>query len=300
MQYLPKEKRTLDTQWRDNLELILTKGTRTRSPMVDEKGEEVDCITYLCPPPMRYKLENGFPINTARKCGFWKASIGELLGFINGANTQAELEEFGCKWWKYWVTKEKCEKRGIKEGDLGKGGYGHVFTAFETADGPFNQVEAIIQQMKERPELKTHVITNWEPQYTIRINGKPNSVVVCPCHGMMYFTILENKLNLTMVQRSGDWIPGVTTNTIQYSALLMAVARELGLEPDELVHVVNNAHVYVNQLPWAQELLERKIHPYPEMYLRAEGKTLWEIRPDDFELVDYESEPAMSKIPVTI
>ena len=42
-------------------------------------------------------------------------AIGEILGFMNGARTQEELVKFGCYWWRFWVTKEKCEKRGLVE-----------------------------------------------------------------------------------------------------------------------------------------------------------------------------------------
>ena len=135
----PYSERTVDTQYQDLLREILAKGIRTPS----QQG--VDALTLIGPKPLHFKLENGFPLITERNMApkiseklpvtIWQQAIGEILGFANGARTQEELEKFGCYWWRWWVTKEKCEKRGLKEGDLGPGSYGAAFHDFPTADG---------------------------------------------------------------------------------------------------------------------------------------------------------------------
>ena len=170
----------VDTQYRELLNDVLTNGMRGQAQ------QEVDTITRMAPKPLHYKLSEGFPIITERKISekMWRAAIGELIGFINGARTQEELEKYGCSWWKSWVTPEKCLKRGLEPGDLGPGSYGAAFHDFPTADGgTFNQFKEILEQIEELPHLKTHFITPWIPQYTIRDKGKQQKVVVCPCHG---------------------------------------------------------------------------------------------------------------------
>lgn len=285
------------SQYQQLLKLILEQGTRSESQM------EVDTITYLSPMTLRFDLAKEFPIITERKISekMWKGAIGELLGFINGARTQKQLEEFGCTWWKSWVTAEKCAKRGLDEGDLGPGSYGAAFHDFPTSEGEtFNQFKAIIQQIKEKPFLKTHFISPWIPQYTIRIKGRTQKVVVAPCHGWINIRILNNKLNLHMFQRSCDVPIGLPANLAQYAALTMALAEVTGYQVGEYLHSFSDAHIYVDQIDKVKELLSRETKPLPKMKIVNKKKNIFDYRADDFELVGYDSHPGIWDIPVAV
>ncbi len=300
--YRPYEQRIPDEQYKNLIRAILEHGVKSPSPMVDENGQEVNTIDLLGAPVMRFNLlENGVPVLIERKIGFWRSAVGELLAFINGAKTQAELEQFGCKWWKMWCTPQKCAKRGLDAGDLGPGSYGAAFHDFPTAEGDsFNQFAEIIQQMKERPELKTHLISPWIPQYTIRNQNHQQKVVVCPCHGWMHFRILAGKLHLVMFQRSCDVLIGCPCNWIQYSALLLAMSEVLDLIPGEFIHMISDAHLYENQLPWAEEILSRESRPFPTLTITNSHDNIFDYRPEDFELSDYHPHPPIKAIPVAI
>ncbi len=301
--YTPYEERTPDEQYKNLIREILEKGTWGPSPMVDKNGKEVRTIDYMGATPLRFHLlKNGVPFITERDIsGFWKAGLGELFAFINGARTQQELQEFGCKWWKAWVTEQKCAKRGLEAGDLGPGSYGAAFANFPTLDGQgFNQFEEITQQMKERPELKTHFISPWIPQYTIRNINHQQKVVVAPCHGWLHFRILDGKLNLVMFQRSCDVLVGGVTNLVQYSALLLAMSEVLGLEPNEFVHMISDAHIYEDQMPWVEEILARESRPFPTLKLVKKHDRISDYRKDDFELSDYHPHEKIKDIPVGV
>lgn len=301
--YRPYTERTPDEQYKNLIRAILDQGMWSRSPMVDEKGEEVRTVDLLGAPVLRFNvLENGVPFLTERSLkGFWKGAVGELLAFINGAHTQEELEKFGCKWWAAWCTEKKCAKRGLKTGDLGSGSYGAAFHDFPTAEGKsFNQFAEIIEQMRERPELKAHFITPWIPQYTIRNTNHQQKVVVCPCHGWIHFRIIENKLSMVMFQRSCDVLIGCPSNWVQYSALLLIMADLLVLEPYEFIHMISDAHIYENQMPLIDEILARKSHPFPTLEIKNRHDSIFDYRADDLELSDYEPEPAIKGIPVAI
>lgn len=303
MHYQPYENRTPDEQYKNLIRAVLKDGVKTPSPMVDAAGQEVNTIDLMGAPVMRFDiLKNGVPFLTERSLkSFWKAAAGELFGFINGARTQEELEEFGCKWWKSWCTEKKCAKRDLKAGDLGPGSYGAAFHDFPTADGgSFNQFEEIIKQMKERPELKTHFISPWIPQYTIRNKDHQQKVVVCPCHGWMHFRILGGKLDLVMFQRSCDILIGCPSNWVQYSALLLAMADILDLEPGEFIHMISDAHIYENQLPWVEEILSRESKPFPTLTIVNHHDSIFDYRSDDFELSDYNPGEVIKGIPAAI
>lgn len=301
--YRPYEERTPDEQYKNLIREILAEGVWGPSPMVDKDGNEIRTIDRMVPTPMRFNLlENGVPFITERDISkFWKAGIGELCAFINGARTQQELEAFGCKWWKAWVTEKKCAKRGLETGDLGPGSYGAAFANFPTVDGKgFNQFEEITKQIKERPELKTHFISPWIPQYTIRNIDHQQKVVVAPCHGWVHFRILDGKLNLVMYQRSCDVLVGCVTNWVQYSALLLAMADVLDIEPYEFIHVISDAHIYENQLPWIDEILSRESRAFPTLKLVKKHERISDYRKDDFELSDYHPHEEIKGIPVGV
>lgn len=289
--------RTPDSQYKNLLKQILADGIVTKSQ------QEVDALTLIAPKPLRFKLENGFPIITERKIGerIWGQAIGEIIGFINGARTQADLEKYGCKWWKYWVTEEKCRKRGLEEGDMGPGSYGAAFHDFPTSEGvPYNQFKNIIEQIKEYPHLRTHFISPWVPQYTIRGKGKQQKVVVCPCHGWIHIRIINNKLTLHMFQRSSDTPIGLPANLAQYAALTMMIAQATGYEAYEYVHSFSDAHIYVDQIEHVKTMLEREDRPFPVMKLNPDKKDLFDFRVEDFTLSEYDPHPAISDIPVAI
>jgi thymidylate synthase len=292
----PFEERTPDTQYRNVLKYILENGERV------ESRQGVDALTVIGPPSMHFKLENGFPMITERSIkGFWKGSVGEICAFINGARTLEQLESFGCKFWTPWGTPEKAAKRGLEVGDLGPGSYGAAFHDFPTADGtPYNQVQNIIEQMIEFPELRTHFISPWIPQYIIRGAGKQQKVLVVPCHGWMHFRIINGKLTLHMFQRSADFPVGVPSNMVQYAALLMMVAHATNTEPYEFVHSFSDAHIYVDQIPMIEELIAREPKKLPTVTMINKKDSVFDYRSDDFELSDYDAHPSMKDIPVAI
>ncbi len=301
----PNSERTPDTQYRDILKKILTEGVRTSTQL------DTDAITLMAPGSMHFKFENGFPMITERNMSpkeseslpvtIWKQAIAEILAFLNGARTLKQLEGFGCSWWAPWGTEEKCSKRGLETGDLGPGSYGAAFHDFPMIDGDtYNQFKNIVEQIKEKPHLRTHFITPWIPQYTIRGSGKQQKVVVAPCHGWIHIRIIDNKLSLHMFQRSGDFPIGVPSNMVQYAALTMAMALATDTIPHEYIHTVSDAHIYVDQVPAVEIMLEREPNIFPMMKINTNKKDIFSFRKEDFELSEYEPHPGIKGIPVAI
>jgi len=301
----PISERTPDTQYQDLLRRILKEGTRTPS----QQG--VDALTLMGPGSMHFKLENGFPMITERNMDpkvserlpvtVWQQAIAEICAFINGVHTVEELEKFGCFWWKSWATPEKCAKRGLSAGDLGPGSYGSAFHDFPTSEGtPFNQFKHIIEQIIEEPQLRTHFVTPWVPQYIGRGKGKQQKVVVAPCHGWVHLRIIENKLTLHMIQRSGDVPVGVPSNMVQYAALTMMLAHVTNTIPYEYVHTISDAHIYVDQVPAVETMIAREARSFPTMIMNNDKKDLFDFRKEDFTLSDYNPHPGIKAIPVAI
>ncbi|OHA41706.1 MAG: thymidylate synthase [Candidatus Taylorbacteria bacterium RIFCSPLOWO2_12_FULL_47_20] len=301
----PYDKRAPDSQYQRLLKDVLEKGVRTNTQ------QEVDAITLIGPAPLHFKFANGFPIINERNMApkeserlpvtIWRQAIAEIIAFLNGARTQKALQEFGCHWWEPWVTEAKCKKRGLETGDLGPGSYGAAFHNFPTTDGkPYNQFKNIIEQIIEFPHLRTHFISPWIPQYTIRGAGKQQKVVVAPCHGWIHLRVLDGKLTLHMFQRSADVPVGVPANMVQYMALLMMIAQATGLEPYEYVHSFSDAHIYVDQVPAVETMLARQPLPLATMSLDKTVQNIFDFRKEHFSLNDYNPHPGIKGIPVAI
>jgi thymidylate synthase len=303
--YKPLKDRVPDEQYKNLLRDVLEHGERT----ISQQG--VDALTLIGPKPLHFKLANGFPIINERNMApkeseklpvtVWKQAIAEIFAFVNGARTQEELEKFGCTWWKSWVTEEKCKKRGLATGDLGPGSYGAAFHDFPTSEGStFNQWKHIVEQIKEEPQLRTHFVTPWIPQYTGRGKGKTQKVVVAPCHGWVHIRIINGKLTLHMFQRSADTPVGVPSNMVQYAALTLALAQATGLEAYEYVHSFSDAHIYVDQIPAVKTMLERDARPLATVKIDSNIKNLFDFRKEHFTLSDYDPHPGIKAIPVAI
>ncbi len=304
--YKPYEDRKPDSQYKRVLLDILEHGTRVKS----QQG--VDAIRLIAPNPMRFKLENGFPIITDRNMNpkisanlpvtIWQQAVGEIFAFINGAHTLEQLEKFGCYWWDKWATIEKCKKRGLEPGDLGPGSYGPGFSSRPTRNGvAFNQFASVIKEAKENPHLRTLFIDPWIPEYIGRRKGQQQKVVVAPCHGWIHLDITpDKKLTLHMFQRSADVPVGVPSNMTQYGALTLAIAHFLDVEAYEYVHSFSNAHIFVDQIQSVEEMLKREPVPLPTVTLEKPPKNLFDFRREHFNLYDYHPHPGIKGIPVAI
>ena len=300
--YLPYEERIPDYQYRDTLELLLKRGVRSTTQQSEKGGEGSDSFSLKRPVVHSYQIENGFPWETGRSVknsGFM--AINELMAFVNGVRSNDVLKmEWGVPFWdSTFVDPQKCAKRGLIQGDLGPASYA-VLRDFPTKEGPFNQMEAVIDQIKELPHLKTHMATSFYPPGIYRGKGKVQSVVTVPCHGsLVYFTVLDGKMNMIMVQRSADMLVGEPHNRIQYAALFLAVAHITGYETDTFSVVFLNPHYYANQVKDIEEFLSREPVAFPTVTLKNPPDTLFKFRREHFELTDYHPGEAMKNIPVS-
>jgi thymidylate synthase len=298
----PYNERIPDKQYQNLLKEILEGIETGESEYTKSPFQSNGTFTHKGLSPLIYKFENGFPVITERRIAFWRKSIAELLGFINGIQNAQELATFGCEWWLKWTYPERCAVFGLEPWDLGPGSYPGAYHHFPMPDGSrFNQFEHLIKQMKEMPSLRTHVISSWIPYYTLQHSGLQRKVVVAPCHGnFLQFTTTGRGLTLNHVQRSADMPIGAPANIIQYAALTFMVAQVLGIEPYQYIHYFPDAQIYENQMDTVREIVSREPRPFPTFRITdLEIKDLFAFRPEHFELSDYDPHGPIVGIPVT-
>lgn len=305
--YKPASQRTPDNQYGELLQELLEKGMKKVSihaSLPENAGSEHTYCLELSGRMLTYDLSNGVPLLPIRDLtASCKGAIGEVVAFINGARTLEKLEEFGCPriFWERWVTKEKCAGFGLEEHDLGPGSYGAALAAMPMPDGgSFDQVEALIHQMKRAPFLRTHVITTWYPPFALadKEQGAPRKVVVAPCHGnMIQFNVFPetNEMDMIHVQRSADCPVGLPLNLIEWTAFGMMVSYVTGIKLRKYIHMLPNPQIYDIQIPQIKELLAREPRCLPTLHLRPKREihSIKDFRREDFELEDYDPHPKM-------
>lgn len=295
--FKPVEERSPDTQYQDLLRKIMEEGVEV-TPIQGEKAR------MLVGAQLHYPIENGFPAITERDISgpLFAGALAEHVAFLNGARTQAELVKWGCKWWDRWLTPEQCAKFELEPGDMGDGSYGAAWTKFPTSEGePFDQIEHVMQQLKERPYLRTHIISPWIPQYTLQHEGLTRKVVVAPCHGYVHILAFPDSKELSIhhFQRSGDLPVGVPFNMIQYAAFGLMASKTLDYTLKEVVYTFSDVHIYESQYEHVKELMEREPRRLGTVTLKRMCEDIKDYRPDDFQLTDYEAHPKM-RVPTPV
>ena len=116
----------------------------------------------------------------------------------------------------------------------------------------------------------------------------------------MTFNVTGNKLNGILNQRSNDMVVANNWNVVQYSVLLMMLAKVTGFEVGEFVHVIADAHIYDRHVPVLQKMFLNPEYDAPKLVIKRDVTDFYDFKVDDFELIDYKSTPLTDKLEVAI
>lgn len=79
----------------------------------------------------------------------------------------------------------------------------------------------------------------------------------------------------------------------------MMIAQVCNMDLGDFVWTGGDTHLYSNHFEQAQLQLTRTPFPLPQMKINPEVKDIFDFKYEDFELVDYQSHPAI-KAPVAV
>lgn len=218
---------------------------------------------------MRFKMSDGFPAVTTKRLAF-RSVLAELLWFLAASSDVNELHALGVRIWDgnayapYWTPRARFE------GDAGRN-YGQQWRDWITPTGAHvDQLQDVIAGIRANPSSRRHVVTAWNP-------GELDETSLPACHAFFQFFVADGRLSLMMYQRSCDLFLGVPFNMAQYAVLLHLVSQFTGLVPDELVHVLADAHIYRDHMDGAREQLGRTPYPPPRLALDGGLRSLDDV-----------------------
>ena len=297
---------SLDKQYLELLDDILVNGTskedRTGTGTWSVFGRQI-----------RHNMKEGFPLLTTKKMA-WKTMTKELLWFLSGDTNIKWLVENNCNIWngdayKAYLNKDSVKHQWERGGDVAEmdvflniikdspdnDGFGELGPVYGKQWRDWNgndQIKNLIKGLKENPDGRRHMVSAWNV-------SDLNEMVLPPCHYGFQCYVREGKyLSLMWNQRSVDTFLGLPFNIASYGMLLLMLAKECNLIPDQLIGNLGDVHLYKNHVEQAIEQTKREPYPLPDMKLtsnhnfRAAMKgNMDEIDMNDFILFGYQSHP---------
>ena len=231
---------------------------------------------------MRYKLAEGFPFVTTKKCHL-RSILHELLWFLQGDTNIKYLKENGVSIWDEWAD---------EHGNLGPV-YGHQWRNWPKPDGgTIDQISEVVKTLKTNPDSRRIIVSAWNV-------ADLDKMALAPCHAFFQFYVADGKLSCQLYQRSADIFLGVPFNIASYALLTLMMAQVTGLKPGDFVHTLGDAHLYLNHLDQTREQLSRDPRPLPTMTLNPAVRDIFAFRFEDFTLSGYDPHPAI-KAPVAV
>lgn len=106
---------------------------------------------------------------------------------------------------------------------------------------------------------------------------------------MAQFYVAKGELSCQMYQRSADLGLGVPFNIASYALLTCMIAHVCDLRPGDFIHVIGDAHVYLNHIDALREQLTRTPFPFPRLSVNDNVKHIDQFTMDDFQIHDYQS-----------
>lgn len=219
---------------------------------------------------------NGFPLLGLKKTNF-KAIVAELLWFISGSDNINDLDS---NIWNEWAG---------PDGYIGPC-YGSQWVS--TGGRGVNQLQGVINSIKENPYSRRHMVTAWNVVDLPRM-------ALPPCHHTFQFYVEgDETLSIRVHQRSADIMLGVPFNMASYSLLLFMVCRCVGRKPGRHIHDLGDAHIYTNHIDGAYEMLGRD-HPAEPLVELEDITDINAFRPKHIVLKGYNPHPAI-RLPIAV
>ncbi|MDR2977814.1 MAG: thymidylate synthase [Streptococcaceae bacterium] len=264
-----------DAIFKDNINNIMSNGVMSENARPHYKDGKTANSKYITGSFATYDLQKGqFPITTLRPIAI-KSAVKELLWIYQDQTSSLEVlrDKYGVKYWDEWEV----------------AGTGTIGQRYGATVKKYNIIGRLLDGLAKNPWNRRNIINLWQYEDFDATEG------LLPCAFLAMFDVRREAdgqiyLDATLTQRSNDMLVAHHINAMQYVALQLMLCKHFSWKPGKFFYFVNNLHIYDNQFEQAQELLSRTPSDRePRLLLNVpDGTDFFAIKPEDFELVDYE------------
>lgn len=255
-----------DFYYIQNLNKILSEGSYDENPRAKYKDGTPAHSKFITQVFEEYDLSKGeFPITTLRNTAI-KTGIKEIFWIYQAQSNSLELaRSMGINWWDEW---------DIGDGTIGQR-YGATVKRYWLLDN-------LLSSLRSDPFSRRHIIDLYQEADLKETDG------LHPCAYKTTWSVRkidsDYYLDMTLDQRSNDYVVAGYINKIQYVALQMMIARDLGYKPGKFCHFVQNLHIYDRHIEAAKEILNRvPLDIQPTIILNS-NSSFYDFSLSDFEI----------------
>lgn len=136
------------------------------------------------------------------------------------------------------------------------------FPNFHVKNVPFDQLKHVINMLREDPDSRRAVLTQWDAASDPQIVSKD-----IPCNTHCYLKVRDGALNLTVCCRSNDVVYGAYgSNVVHFSMVQEYIASHLGVGVGSYYQVSDSLHVYTEFDVWKKvaNVDPTPVDPYQE------------------------------------
>ncbi len=251
-----------------------------------------------------YDLSKGeSPMMTLRPIAF-RTSIAEIIWiYFMKSNDLVEFDELLGKntwdkdhkinnWWEKWALRD-ANGNYI----LNKKGHPIIGSTYGEVIRKRNMFyREVIHRLKTDPDCRRIICSLWQ----VDDYRKPHGLK--PCAFMTIWNVRHGRdgvdyLDMCLVQRSSDFCTAGCINQVQYAALLVLVAREVGLEPGVFTWNPVNVQIYDRHIEQSIEMLNRKpVKCEATIKLDPSVKSLKQATPDSITILSQKDKQKIKKI----
>ena len=260
-----------DFYYRQNLKRILEENNRDVNPRPKYADGTPANSIFITQVFEEYDLtKNEFPIPTLRNTAI-KTGINEILWIYQDQNSELEsAHKRGIYWWD--------------EFNIGDGTIGH---RYGYTVNKWNLLTDLLKNLRDDPFSRRHIMNLYQMQDLKETKG----LYPCAYETLWGVRKINNVmyLDLTLNQRSNDYLMAGAINKIQYVALQMMIASHLGYKIGKFCHYVHNLHIYDRHIEAAKEILSKEpLNIQPLIELKYE-KLFYEFNVNDFKIINTEN-----------
>ena len=263
-----------DQIFKENIQKIIDEGVWSEQARPKYKDGTIANSKYITGAFAEYDLAKGeFPITTLRPIAI-KSAIKEMLWIYQDQSNSLDVleDKYNVHYWNDWEV-GNTHTIGQRYGAIVK---------------KHDIINKILKQLSENPWNRRNIISLWDYEAFDETDG------LLPCAFQVMFDVRrvdgEIHLDATLTQRSNDMLVAHHINAMQYVALQMMIAKHFSWKVGKFFYFINNLHIYDNQFEQAEELLRREpSNCQPRLVLNVPDETnFFDIRPENFELIDYD------------